>query len=232
MRTAQQGDIHNYNFGPVIGAELSGRRPALIISNNEFNQTYGTALVLPMSRTTPAERYRNQQHVHITATNSWASTRQIKTVHQSSLGPIIGHASPNELAAAVESFTRRFTSAHIPGQILTQEGIRTIAAGTLWQITLTEVGKSKFLSTILVIDYNAGNNIAITTAIQERESRDDAPTDVPITIVESGRPATALIHRARTIDVSQRDLVAVGHAQQSEVGAAVSRLISAIDPHT
>ena len=153
-------------------------------------------------------------------------------MHQSSLGPIIGHASPNELAAAVESFTRRFTSAHIPGQILTQEGIRTIAAGTLWQITLTEVGKSEFLSTILVIDYNAGNNIAITTAIQERESRDDAPTDVPITIVESGRPATALIHRARTIDVSQRDLVAVGHAQQSEVGAAVSRLISAIDPHT
>ena len=232
MRTAQQGEIHNYNFGPVIGAELSGRRPALIISNNEFNQTYGTALVLPMSRTMPAEQYRNQQHVHITATNSWASTRQIKTVHQSRLDPIIGHASPNELAAAVESFARRFTSAHTPGQILTQEGTRTIAAGTLWQITLTEVGKGEFLSTMLVIDYNAGNNIAITTAIQEREPRTDAPTDVPITIVESGRQTTALIHRARTIDVSQRDLVAVGHTQQSEVGAAISRLISAIDPHT
>ena len=33
MPTAQQGDIHDYDFGPVIGAELSGQRPARVISD-------------------------------------------------------------------------------------------------------------------------------------------------------------------------------------------------------
>ena len=34
MPTAQQGDIHDYDFRrPVIGAELSGRRPTLVISD-------------------------------------------------------------------------------------------------------------------------------------------------------------------------------------------------------
>ena len=40
MPSARQGDIHDYDFGPVIGAELSGRRPALIISTDEFNGSY------------------------------------------------------------------------------------------------------------------------------------------------------------------------------------------------
>ena len=68
MPSAQQGDIHDYDFGPVIGADLSGRRPALIISNNKFNRSYGTAIALPMSRTMPAERYRTRQYVHIADT--------------------------------------------------------------------------------------------------------------------------------------------------------------------
>ena len=102
MPTGQPGDIHDYDFGPIIGAELSGRRPALVISNDEFNQTYGTALVLPMSRTMPTERYRNQQHVHIAATDSWKSTRQIKTAYQGRLGAAMGQESTSELARAIE----------------------------------------------------------------------------------------------------------------------------------
>ena len=86
MPSAQQGDIRDYDFGPVIGAELSGRRPALIISNNEFNRSHRTAIALPMSRTMPAGRYRTRQHVYAACTGSCASTRQIKPVHQRRLG--------------------------------------------------------------------------------------------------------------------------------------------------
>ena len=60
MSRIRQGDIHDYEFGPVIGAELSGRRPALVISNDEFNGHYRTAVALPMSTTMPAERYRTR----------------------------------------------------------------------------------------------------------------------------------------------------------------------------
>ncbi|MXZ91728.1 MAG: type II toxin-antitoxin system PemK/MazF family toxin [Chloroflexi bacterium] len=121
--------MHDYDFGPDNGAELSGRRPALIISTDEFNQAYNTALVLPASRTMPAERYRNQQHVYITATDSWASTRQIKTAHQSRLGSVMGQASPSELTGAIEPLARRFTTAHRLGFILTSAGTFPIGAG-------------------------------------------------------------------------------------------------------
>lgn len=90
MPRIRQGDIHNYDFGPVIGAELSGRRPALIISTDEFNGNYGTAIALPMSTAMPAERYRTRQHIYVADTDSWASTRQVKAVHQRRLGTLDG----------------------------------------------------------------------------------------------------------------------------------------------
>lgn len=103
MPNAQQGDIRDYEFGPDDGAELSGRRPALIISNNEFNRSHRTAIALPMSRTMPAGRHRTRQHVYAACTGSWASTRQIKPVHQRRLGATMGQASPDELDDAIES---------------------------------------------------------------------------------------------------------------------------------
>ena len=75
----------------------SGRRPALIISTDEFNGSYGTAIALPMSTTMPAEWYRTRQHVHIADTDPWASTRQVKAVQQPRLGVIMGRATPDEL---------------------------------------------------------------------------------------------------------------------------------------
>ena len=58
MPTARQGDIHWHDFGPVIGAELSSRRPALVISNDDFNFSpeYDVAMVIPTSTTVPRMR--------------------------------------------------------------------------------------------------------------------------------------------------------------------------------
>ena len=103
MPSIRQGDIHDHEFGPDNGAELSGRRPALIISTDEFNGNYGTAIALPMSSTMPAERYRTRQHVYISDTDSWVSTRQVKAVHQRRLGVVTGRASPDELDDTIES---------------------------------------------------------------------------------------------------------------------------------
>ena len=66
MPNARQGDVHWYDFGLVIGAELSGRRPALVISNDDFNRRFGVAIAVPTSTRLPAEEYR-RQHVFITA---------------------------------------------------------------------------------------------------------------------------------------------------------------------
>ena len=74
---------------------ISDRRPALIISNNALNRAFGVAIALPMSRTMPAEENR-RQHVHVAASDSWASAWQIKSIDQARLSDPIGRASPRQ----------------------------------------------------------------------------------------------------------------------------------------
>ena len=106
LPSTRQGDIHDYEFGPDDGAELSGRRPALIISNNGFNEGFGTAIALPISSSMPAERYRTRQHVYVAGVDSWASTRQVRAVRQRRLGAIMGRASLDELDDIIEAPAR------------------------------------------------------------------------------------------------------------------------------
>jgi mRNA interferase MazF len=48
----KQGDIIRLNFNPQAGHEQSGRRPALVISNNSFTQIMQkAAMVCPISQT-------------------------------------------------------------------------------------------------------------------------------------------------------------------------------------
>ena len=218
MPSARQGDIHDYDFGPVIGAELSGQRPALIISNNGFNEKFGTALALPMSSSMPDERYRTRQHVYVAGVDSWASTRQVRAVHQRRLDSLMGRASIDELDDIIESLARRFATTNRSSEATTADGIMPIEAGTLWRLPVIGPGGGTFFTTVLVIDYNAGNNLAITVEIEEREPRPGSPSDVPVIMLDSNVAATALVQRVRTIDVGERDLTAAGRTRPESAG--------------
>jgi len=47
----EQGDIVYLNFDPQAGHEQSGRRPALVVSNNLFNRVSSLTMVCPITRT-------------------------------------------------------------------------------------------------------------------------------------------------------------------------------------
>jgi len=47
----KQGDIIKINFDPQSGHEQAGSRPAVIISNNFFNEKAKLAIVCPISNT-------------------------------------------------------------------------------------------------------------------------------------------------------------------------------------
>lgn len=47
----QQGDIVYLDFDPQSGHEQKGRRPALVLSNNDFNSLSRGALVCPITNT-------------------------------------------------------------------------------------------------------------------------------------------------------------------------------------
>ncbi|MFI3173985.1 MAG: type II toxin-antitoxin system PemK/MazF family toxin [Bacillota bacterium] len=47
----KQGDIIKLNFNPQRGHEQSGYRPALVVSNNFFNQKCNLTIVCPITNT-------------------------------------------------------------------------------------------------------------------------------------------------------------------------------------
>ena len=92
MPIAVRGSVHWYDYGPIVGNELSDRHPALIVSNTGLNRRLQVAIALPMSTTTPPDRHL-QNYVLIEAAESWASVRQIKSVTQQKLGDKIAQAT-------------------------------------------------------------------------------------------------------------------------------------------
>ncbi len=48
----KQGDIIKINFNPQVGHEQAGYRPALVISNNVFNQKTNLNIVCPITNRT------------------------------------------------------------------------------------------------------------------------------------------------------------------------------------
>ena len=47
----KQGDIVKFNFDPTAGHEQAGYRPAVVLSNNFFNQKTNLAIVCPITNT-------------------------------------------------------------------------------------------------------------------------------------------------------------------------------------
>ncbi|MCB1603224.1 MAG: type II toxin-antitoxin system PemK/MazF family toxin [Gammaproteobacteria bacterium] len=47
----EKGDFVVLNFNPQSGHEQKGKRPALVISNQHFNQATGLAVVCPLTNT-------------------------------------------------------------------------------------------------------------------------------------------------------------------------------------
>ena len=50
----RQGDIIKINFDPQAGHEQSGYRPAVVLSNNVFNQRTNLTIVCPITNTNNA----------------------------------------------------------------------------------------------------------------------------------------------------------------------------------
>ena len=75
----KQGDIIKVDFNPNAGHEQAGYRPALVISNNEFNKRTKLAIVCPITNTNNSFPL----HVHLdsrTATTGVVLCEHIRTL--------------------------------------------------------------------------------------------------------------------------------------------------------
>jgi len=71
----KQGDIIKVNFNPQKGHEQAGYRPAVVISNNVFNQKTNLAILCPITNTD------NQFPLHIPLDNRTQTTGVILCEH-------------------------------------------------------------------------------------------------------------------------------------------------------
>ena len=71
----KQGDIIKVNFNPQRGHEQAGYRPALVISNDEFNEKAQLAIVCPITNTD------NQFPLHISLDSRTTTTGVILCEH-------------------------------------------------------------------------------------------------------------------------------------------------------
>ena len=228
MPPAIRGSVYWYDFGPVIGNELSGNRPALIISNTELNRRLSVAVAIPMSTTAPPSRYI-QNHVFIEAVDSWASARQIKAVDQQRIGAKIADATPQELERILEILVARMArTRRKPGTIRTQSGHEQIGPGTVWEVEFRAPDGPAMPTQMLVLDYNDGNKMAIAVEV-ESQLVPNSPVRIPINITCVSQPASALVHRVRSIDVEARMMSKTGTSDVASFVSVGQTLLSMID---
>jgi mRNA-degrading endonuclease toxin of MazEF toxin-antitoxin module len=227
MATALRGNIHWHDFGPVTGAELSGNRPALILSSNSLNKSLTTAITVPTSTTEPQERFR-RQHVWLNESESYASARQLKSVLQENLGERIGQASSQELEDIITSIIGRIWREQNPGQLEPPQALRPIQRGTVLQHP-GQAEREEATNDLLVLDYNAGNYMAVVVDLEYRARNADSPVAVPVRINSEAGPASALIHRISSLDMSQREFTPTATADTEDTQQAIGRLIRMIE---
>lgn len=71
----KQGDIIKVDFNPNAGHEQAGYRPALVISNNEFNKRTKLAIVCPITNT------NNSFPLHVPLDSRTATTGVVLCEH-------------------------------------------------------------------------------------------------------------------------------------------------------
>ena len=227
MPLAVRGDIRWYDYGPNVGRELSDQRPALIISNTELNRGLSIAIALPMSTSTPPAKHL-QHHVLAAAANSWASVRQIKSVEQQRLGDKIAEATTQELEKAVEILVARLATRRITaGTVQTQFGNQIIAPGIILEVEFHNRDGSIPPTEMLILDYNNGNQMAIAVEVERRWSA-NSTVQIPIDTGNPSQPASALVHRVRSIDVAARTVRTKGATSLSSLTDIGQSLLPAI----
>ncbi len=95
-----QWAVFEANLDPVTGAEQKGRRPVLVVSNEEFNQAMPNVTVLPLTSTKrrlypseillPEEKAGQPQESIIMA-------HQIRTISKQRLGKLLGFLDDAQL---------------------------------------------------------------------------------------------------------------------------------------
>ena len=93
---------------------------------------------------------------------------------------------------------------------------------------VTQRHARRMLATTLVLDYNAGNDMAITVEVALGEPRPGSPVAVPITILDIGAAASARVNIVRAVDANERELTPANIVRPEDVDAVIDKLLEGL----
>ena len=99
--------VYCVDLNPVVGAAMSQRRPAVVISDAEMNRLLQTVVVCPPTSRVH-ERWPGRVMTQATGRPAEAAVDQIRTVSRRRLGDRIGTLSGGEAAAVRHVITEMY----------------------------------------------------------------------------------------------------------------------------
>jgi mRNA interferase MazF len=100
-----QWAVFEGNLDPVTGAEQNGKRPVLVVSNEEFNQAMPNVTVLPLTSTKrrlyPSEILLPEAKTGLSL-ESIIMAHQIRTISKQRLGKLLGFLDDTKLQHEVQ----------------------------------------------------------------------------------------------------------------------------------
>lgn len=102
-----RGELYTADLDPVVGSEQGGRRPVLVVQNDQGNRFSPTVVVLAL--TSQLQKARLPTHVALRAQgngltrDSVAMAEQLRTLDKRRLGARIGRLSAEEMRRVDEA---------------------------------------------------------------------------------------------------------------------------------
>lgn len=99
----KRGEIWWVNLDPIIGSEISKRRPCIIVSNDASNRAQSRVQAVPMTTAKVTRVHPWEAAIALGGKTSKALADQIRTVSKSRLVSIAGAANAREMSALEEA---------------------------------------------------------------------------------------------------------------------------------
>ncbi len=104
MARVLRGDIRWAELGSTRGAEQTGRRPVLVLSNDVFNARSGTVIAVALTSQEPRAGFplTLESAAPGLPKRSWIKISQIRTLAAERIGARLGRSAEEELARVIE----------------------------------------------------------------------------------------------------------------------------------
>ena len=104
MARILRGDIRWADLNPARGREQEGLRPALILSQDIFNERSGTVIAVALTSQPQKAGYPLTLELKTAALpkKSWVKISQIRTLSVERIGKMIGRVSPEEIEQVID----------------------------------------------------------------------------------------------------------------------------------